>query len=182
MLQNKWLINGLGVIGLILAFWAGSTVMKWYRDSTPAAEQARAMQNTYRPGFVLPDLEGRLRDVNEWNGRVLVVNFWATWCPPCRKEMPAFMDLQERYGKQGLQFVGIALDELDKVQDYVDTLGVEYPILVGGDKAMQVAIAYGNSFGALPYTAIIDRQGTIVAVYRGELEGEEAESVIKPLL
>ncbi len=180
--MHKWVINGLGVIGLGLAFWGGNALMKWYQNTSPAAEQARAMHNTYRPGFVLPDLEGRLRDVNEWNGRVLVVNFWATWCPPCRKEMPAFIELQERYGSQGLQFVGIALDEVDKVQDFVDTMGVDYPVLVGGDKAMQVAIDYGNGFGALPYTAIIDREGTIVAVYRGELEKEEAERVIKALL
>lgn len=180
--MTKTMQNVIGVGGMILAFLAGTAIMKWYQSTTPAAKEAQAMQSQYRPGFKLPDLDGKMRDVNEWNGKVLVVNFWATWCPPCRREMPDFIDMQEKYGAQGLQFVGIALDEVTKVQDFIDTMGVEYPVLVGGDDAMQAAIAYGNSFGALPYTAIIDRQGKIVSVFRGEVKRDQAEELIQTLL
>lgn len=180
--MSKTMQNVVGVVGMILAFFAGTAIMKWYQSTTPAAKEALAMESQFRPAFNLPDLEGKMRNVSDWDGKVVVVNFWATWCPPCRREMPDFIELQEKYGAQGLQFVGIALDDVTKVQDFVDTMGVDYPILVGGDDAMQAAIAYGNSFGALPYTAVINREGKIVTTYRGEVERDQAEELIQTLL
>ena len=111
---------GLGGVALIVAFFAGDGSMRAYLDSTPGAVEAKKMETTYRPGFELKDLDGELRNANEWNGQVMVVNFWATWCPPCRKEMPAFIELQEKYGSLGLQFVGIALDDAQKVEDFIE--------------------------------------------------------------
>jgi thiol-disulfide isomerase/thioredoxin len=148
---------------------------------TPVAATATAkgVVGTPRPDFRLPDLEDRVRSVSEWNGKVLVVNFWATWCPPCRKEMPAFIELQEKYADKGLQFVGIAIDEKDKVIDFSDTYGVNYPMLVGDLEAIKLGKAYGNRFGALPYTVIIDRGGNIRFTQRGELPRETAEAEIK---
>lgn len=168
-------IMGAAIIG---AFFAGNAVVKWYQSTTPAAKEARAMVSQYRPGFSLPDLSGKMRNMNEWNGKVTVVNFWATWCPPCRKEMPAFLELQEKYGTRGLQFVGIALDEKGKVQDFVDTMGVDYPILLGGDDAIKASEDYGNRLGALPYTVVVDREGYIVQTYRGEVSQDSLERVI----
>jgi len=173
---------GLGGIAIVAAFFAGDGTMRAYLDSTPGATAAKAMEKTYRPGFELKDLDGKLRNVNEWDGQVMVVNFWATWCPPCRKEMPAFIELQEKYGGQGLQFVGIALDDAAKVEDFIDTIGVDYPILIGQDDATLVSDAYGNRLGALPYTAVIDRAGSIVKTYRGEVSQKSIEKVIKRLL
>jgi len=175
---SKPLKYGLAGLALVVAFFAGDGTMRSYLDSTPGATAAKAMEKTYRPGFELADLSGKLRNADEWSGQVMVVNFWATWCPPCRKEMPAFIELQEKYGELGLQFVGIALDDLDKVQDFIDTMGVEYPVLVGQDDAMAVSSAYGNRLGALPYTAVIDREGIIVKTYRGEVSQESIEKVI----
>jgi len=173
---------GLAGIALVVAFLAGDGTMKAYLETTPGATAAKAMESTYRPGFELKDLDGKLRNANEWNGQVMVVNFWATWCPPCRKEMPAFIDLQEKYGNLGLQFVGIALDDEQKVEDFIDTIGVEYPILVGQDDAMLVSEAYGNRLGALPYTAIVDREGTIIKTYRGEVSQQSLQKVIDRVL
>ncbi len=173
---------GLGAVALFVAFFAGDGTMRTYLESTPGAVEAKAVETTYRPGFELKDLDGKLRNADEWNGQVMVVNFWATWCPPCRKEMPAFIELQEEYGSAGLQFVGIALDDVQKVEDFVDTMGVEYPVLVGQDDATAVSDAYGNRLGALPYTAVIDRAGTIVKAYRGEVSKQSIEKVINSLL
>ena len=169
-----------GIMGaaMVLAFIAGNAIVKWYQDNTPAAKEAKAMVSKFRPAFELPDLEGQLRNIAEWDGKVVVVNFWATWCPPCRKEMPAFIELQEQFGPQGLQFVGIALDDADKVQDFIDTMGVEYPILLGGEKAIKASEDYGNRLGALPYTAVIDREGYITKTYRGEVSQTSLEKVI----
>jgi len=135
-----------------------------------------------RPEFSLPDLEGKMRNIKEWDNKVLVINFWATWCPPCRKEMPAFIELQEQYGEQGLQFIGVAIDTPDAVTDFSDTYGINYPMMVGELEAIEIGKKYGNRFGALPYTVITDRSGKIVFVQRGELLKETAENTIKPLL
>ncbi len=144
--------------------------------------QANSVINQQRAAFSLPDLEDKLRHVKEWDGKVILLNFWATWCPPCRREIPAFIELQEQYGAQGFQVLGVAIDERDAVEDYADGLGANYPILIGDSKTMNISAAYGNRFGQLPYSLIIDRQGTIRFVGKGELSFADVEKQIKPLL
>lgn len=178
----KPLKYGLGGLALAAAFFAGDGTVKKYLESTPGAVAAKAMESMQRPGFELKDLDGKLRNADEWNGQVMVVNFWATWCPPCRKEMPAFIELQEKYASAGLQFVGIALDDADKVDDFINTMGVEYPILIGENEAALVSEAYGNRLGVLPYTVVVDRGGAIIKTYRGEVSKESIEKLINRLL
>ena len=140
-------------------------------------------ENPQRPGFELPDLDGNTRMVSEWDGEVIVINFWATWCSPCLKEIPEFVALQNDLGDAGLQFIGIALEaEAGPVRDYTDRLKVNYPILIGEDVVMQLGRAYGNKIGALPYTAVIDRNGAVVFTKQGPLTYEEAEHVIRQYL
>lgn len=147
--------------------------------SSPAG---RAMVGRPRPDFGLRDLGGHERRAAEWNGKVLVVNFWATWCPPCRREIPAFIDLQEKYGDKGLQLVGIAIDEPGSVKDFVEQMRVNYPTLIGDADAIQVARSFGNHVGALPYTVIVDRDGRIALTRAGELSRSEVEAAIHSLL
>jgi len=135
-----------------------------------------------RPDFSLPDLQDKPRQIKEWDGKVLVLNFWATWCPPCVREMPFFVEMQEQYGERGLQFIGIAIDDKQMVQDFIDTMGVAYPVLIGAADAIEVSKRYGNRFGALPYSVIIDRSGKIAHIQQGELLQEVAEKIILPLL
>ncbi len=170
------------VVVAVTSFYVGRSAQQHADELAITGPAPLAQANKLRPSFSLPDLEGRLRQVSEWDGKVLVVNFWATWCPPCRKEIPVFIALQEKYAAQGLQFIGIALDEKDKVQDFVDTMGIEYPILVGGKQAERVSVAYGNRFGALPYTVIIDKNKNIISQHRGELTQTQVEQQIKHLL
>jgi thiol-disulfide isomerase/thioredoxin len=134
-----------------------------------------------RPEFSLPDIKGKIRDVSEWDGNVVVINFWATWCPPCREEIPEFIKLQEKYADHGLQFIGIALQQAEDVREFVSMMGMNYPILVGEEEAIQVSSEYGNSIGALPYTAIVDRQSRIAFLKRGPLSRDAAEGVITSL-
>jgi len=151
-------------------------------STTSAPTTTVAKVGSYRPEFTLPDMEGAQRKLSEWDGKVLVINFWATWCPPCRKETPAFVELQEQYGAQGLQFIGVAIDEKDNVEDFADTYGVNYPMLLGDLEAINTSKKYGNRFGTLPYTVIVDRQGKINFIQRGELLKTTAEEKIKALL
>ena len=93
-----------------------------------------------------------------------------------------FVEMQDQFSDRGLQFVGIAIDEKQKVQDFMDTFGVNYPMLIGTDDAIEVAKQYGNRFGALPWTVVVNREGTIVHAQGGEMTRQKAESIIHPLL
>ncbi len=151
----------------------------------PSAQQdavATPIVGQHRPAFTLPDLDGQLRSVTEWDGKVVALNFWATWCPPCIKEVPEFVALQRKYQGQGLQFIGIALQKPEEVLEFVTEHKVNYPILAGELEVIKLAEAYGNHIGALPYTVIIDRNGQVAHVKPGILPTEEAESIITGLL
>lgn len=137
---------------------------------------------TMRPEFSLSDVAGQLRNINEWDGKVLAINFWATWCPPCIKEIPEFIEIQHKYEAEGLQFIGIALQRPEEVTEFMQEHGMNYPVLAGEMEVIKIAESYGNDIGALPYTIIVDRQGLIHYVKRGPLPGETAEAIISKLL
>lgn len=135
-----------------------------------------------RPAFQLPDLDDRLQSVNQWDGKVLVLNFWATWCPPCIREIPMLVEIQQELGEQGLQIVGIAVDKRDPARSFVHQLKVNYPVLYGVQSALEVSLLYGNDAGTLPHTAIVDSQGYIRHIIRGELEREQLLELVTSLL
>ncbi|PCH62929.1 MAG: redoxin [Gammaproteobacteria bacterium] len=146
-------------------------------DATNTSEE-----KTRRPDFTLPDIDGIQRTVSTWDGKVLVLNFWASWCEPCLREIPAFVDLQNTYGEQDLQFVGIAVEDIQPVREFLDVIPINYPILVHPRDTIPVAEAYGNEFGILPYTVILNRDGEIAHTQLGAISHEEAEEIIKTLL
>ncbi len=135
-----------------------------------------------RPDFTLPDMDGVPRPISDWDGKVLAINFWATWCAPCVREMPAFNALQQEYGERGLQFIGVAMDDQAAITGFMKKIPIQFPVLVGEDAAMEIAIRYGDEVGILPYTVIVDRQGRIAYVRYGELTPEMARPVIESLL
>lgn len=108
-----------------------------------------------------PDLSGRPRQLSEWLGQVLLCNFWATWCAPCRAEMPLLDALQRQYGANGVQVVGIAADNAAKVREYLREIRIGFTILVAEAAAIPLMRAAGNSAGALPFTAMLDREGRL---------------------
>ncbi len=152
------------------------------RAATPSALVDEGVTGQQRPEFALPDLSGRSRHISEWDGKVVTVNFWATWCPPCLHEIPELIALQDKYAGQGLEIIGIALQRPEEVVDFVEELNINYTILAGEMAVIAIAESYGNTIGALPYTAVFDRQGKIAFVKPGPVTGEEVEAVIAPLL
>jgi peroxiredoxin len=137
---------------------------------------------TKRPAFSLPNLEDKLVSIGRWNGDLLLVNFWATWCSPCRKEMPAIAALQADYKQRGFQVVGVAIDSPKAVIRFTKDLGVHYPQLVGQQNAIAIASRYGNQQGALPYSVLIDRRGIIRFIKLGALSKEELKTELLKLL
>jgi thiol-disulfide isomerase/thioredoxin len=133
-------------------------------------------------GVSLPDLNGQEQALGQWKGKVLVVNFWATWCVPCREEMPEFVKLQKEFGDRGVQFVGIAVDDPAKVKQFASELGLNYPALIGGYGAIELSKSLGNRVGALPYTLVLDRAGIISRSQLGPIKTADLRDIISQLL
>lgn len=185
--HKPWIIVVVaGALGLV----AGVGFDRWQREqqARAVAESAAAPIETPdvignpSPGVRARGLDGSTRSLDEFDDRIILLNFWATWCPPCLEEIPALMAVQEQLGSQGLQVVGLALDEFEATKDFVAEHGVDYPVLVGGDAAFAVAERFGNLPATLPYTAVIDRDGIIRAVHRGALTRDQAAELVRPLL
>lgn len=138
------------------------------------------VHNVPAPDFELPTLDGRKVKLSDFRGHAVLLNFWATWCSPCKIEMPWFVDAQKQYGKDGLVVLGVAMDDTAsaKIAEFAHEMGVNYPVLLGTDK---VSDDYGD-VRALPTTFYIDRNGMIVAKTVGLLGREEVESDVKQAL
>ena len=132
--------------------------------------------------LTLPDIDGRDQPFEQWRGKVLIVNFWATWCEPCREEMPEFVKTQAKLGDKGLQFVGIAIDQPDKIRKFASEMGLNYPSLVGGYGALELSKSLGNRLMALPFSLVIDRQGRVVHTQLGPLKPEKLDAIVGKLL
>lgn len=141
--------------------------------SAPTSLQMNPPIGELRPDFELPDLKGQLRHIDEWKGQVVLINFWATWCPPCRREIPSFIEVRKNLHAEGFEVIGVAIDDLHAVERYSAEMGITYPVLVGQSDAAAVSRQLGNSMGALPYSVLIDRQGAVRYAKAGELSGEQ---------
>lgn len=132
------------------------------------------------PAWELKDVNGKPVQSADFKGKVVILDFWATWCPPCRQEIPGFISLQKKYGKDGLTVVGVALDAegAKVVAPFIKKNGINYPIVLGDDK---VTRAFGG-IEAIPTTFIIDREGNIVSKHVGFVPEATFEKEIKPLL
>lgn len=128
------------------------------------------------------DLRGQPQALSQWRGKVLVLNFWASWCAPCREEMPDFDALRRQYQGRGVEFVGIAIDNEQNVAQFLQTMPVSYPILIGEGAALTLARQLGNNSGALPYTLVIDSGGNIALSHLGLLPREQLDKALQGLL
>jgi peroxiredoxin len=175
---------GIGLIAIValLAGFYWST--QYFTEPLTASVQPKQgnLVGKQRPDFRLASHTGELINASDFTGKTLLVNFWATWCTPCRHEMPMLMDMQREYGSKGFQVVGIALDDVQSVRDFIDQYGISYPILVGQADVMAASAEYGNVKGVLPYSVLVDKTGIIRWQYSGEIHPEDVSRWLDKLL
>jgi thiol-disulfide isomerase/thioredoxin len=149
------------------------------RDSALSdAAAPRPVVPTRLPDFALNDLAGKLMPISAWNGKSLIINFWATWCAPCRHEVPLLKSLASEWAGRGLTVVGIAVDYKDKVQEFAGRFKIDYPLLIGEQDALDVAAKFGMDSPAFPFTVFTDRRGEVVALFVGELHRPQADLIL----
>ena len=166
----------LFILAIVIAGGSGYALQRYLQ---PTPSQMNSAIGTQRIEFGAEDLNGDFRNIKEWDGKIILLNFWATWCPPCKKEIPDFIELQHAYGEQGFQIVGIAIDEEDAVREYAEEVGMNYPSLIAQADGVGLAQRYGNRAGVLPYTVIIDRDGEISSTFTGELSKKRAKELLE---
>jgi thiol-disulfide isomerase/thioredoxin len=142
----------------------------------PAAAAARPIPEAV-PDLKLPDLAGRERSLRDFLGHPLIINFWATWCAPCRREIPMLQQLRHAYAGEGLEVVGVAVDFRSAVSDYVRRGAIDYPLLIGEDRGLAAAEQFGMDT-VLPFSVFADAQGQVIAVKIGELHRDEADYIL----
>ena len=177
------MLRALGVaLLLVVASAAGFFGYRyWSARFAPAAVASE--NNPMAPVFALPDLDGNVQSTGQWRGKVLLVNFWATWCEPCLREIPLLEQIQKDYAGQGVQVIGVAIDDLAEVRRFVrQTIAIGYPVLVGEQEAVDALAGFGAQMTVLPYTAFVARDGRIARLHAGELKREEATAALAPLL
>jgi thiol-disulfide isomerase/thioredoxin len=135
-------------------------------------------EGTIHPSFTLPDFNGVEHTLAEWDGRPRLLNFWATWCAPCRREIPLLKAVQDEQGDDGVQIIGIAVDFPEEVAAYAETVQFNYPVLVGQEDAMAVAETSGVPFIGLPFTMIIAPDGEFMHSHVGEIHREDLDNIV----
>ncbi|UXI68795.1 TlpA family protein disulfide reductase [Tahibacter amnicola] len=188
------LVSGTFLTGQVPPPWITSPLSRtefgrkladaWIEAAAPRAPQGVVVagKGDRRPDLSLLQLDGSTTELAQWDGKVVLLNFWATWCAPCREEMPALDKFQQAWSPKGVQVVGLALDDAASVKEFLAGTPVAYPIVLPPPSAPQVATQFGNTYGVLPFSVLIGRDGRIVATRPGALKQEFLEEWIAPHL
>lgn len=172
------------VLGMVAGWlFRGQLAQPLIRQKPKVIQPAAVTQATERLwAKKIPDLAGNEQALSQWRGKLLVVNLWATWCSPCRTEMPGFSRLQAKYADKNVQFVGITLDDVERVRPFATHTPTNYPLLIGDHGFMPIFAAFGNTTGGLPFTVIIDREGQLVRAHLGLWREAALDAALAELL
>ncbi|MBT8099510.1 MAG: TlpA family protein disulfide reductase [Gammaproteobacteria bacterium] len=170
----------IAILAVAFFYWARLPENAVTQDSAPGATISAAEASTHEavyPSFELQGLDGQPHDFSEWAGTHRLINFWATWCAPCRREIPLLKAFQDQHGESGMQVIGIAVDFLEPVASYAEDAQFNYPILVGEQDAMAVAESSGVSFVGLPITMIVAADGELLSSHMGEIHQDQLDVI-----
>ncbi|MCK5918875.1 MAG: TlpA family protein disulfide reductase [Cocleimonas sp.] len=172
MLQKKQ-NTAYFIVTILLTFLLSSC------DKKPPSLFEFAKSGSPAKDFTLPTINGKEITLSDYKGKLILLNFWASWCPPCRFEIPDFIKLQTKYQDKGFTFIGVALEGLQDAKPYSEEVGINYPIGYGKKAGHMIATAYGDSAGALPYSVLIGRDQKIIAVFPGLLRPAKLSKAIE---
>ncbi len=175
--MNNWRRRTSLLIGGGLLAGGGGLATQVFLHSS---EDRNAIDSLWK--WPLQTLEGATRPLQHWRGKILVVNFWASWCEPCRVETPILVKAQQKFASNGVQFIGISLDSVSKVQEFSKEYKVQYPLLIAGLEIIEITKRLGNKAAGLPYTVMLDRAGSIQARHLGAISEQQLELAIMPML
>lgn len=174
----KKLVSPIGAIILIVSIGLATS----YFTNKPIVEETNNAQTQALFATSFSDENGKTQALAQWKGKIIVLNFWATWCPPCREEMPELSELHADYQDQNVTVIGISIDDIASINEFTETIEITYPLLVAEESGMELAAALGNDKGALPYTLIIRPDGSISRSYFGRITKSLLEETLKTLL
>jgi thiol-disulfide isomerase/thioredoxin len=175
--MNKSTALTAGLIFMLVAGTAGYFVAdRQQQDALPQIETPTDVSGIV---FSLPDMDGNLRHSSEWQGKAQLINFWATWCAPCRREIPLLKQTQAAHAADNVQVIGIAVDFAEEVKAYAEEAQFNYPILVGQEDAMAVAEESGVDFIGLPFTMIVAPNGELIKAHIGEIVESHIEQIVE---
>jgi len=163
---------------IVLALAAAGGYVAYLSSVEPTAPDVTAEPASPGLDFTLPDLAGQQRQFSEWQGKARIVNFWATWCAPCRREIPLLKQTQTAHAADNLQIIGVAVDFVEDVAAYAEEAQFNYPILVGQEDAMAAAEASGVEFIGMPFTLIVSPAGELLNAHMGEIVESHIETII----
>ena len=171
----------LGLLAVIVFILGGSGayLVKWLKQQQ---QHAGTVYLNALPDFRFKDPWGKAHSNVEWAGNIVVLNFWATWCAPCKQEMPGFQALQDRYFNAGVRFVGVAIDTPVAVAVFGQDMDIDFPLLVAEMDGAELSRRLGNRLRALPFTAVFDKVGRLVATREGTWPRDDLEKLISGLL
>lgn len=179
--QRSWIYTGFFIALIIVLFVVNNSGSEpeqgpYPPNYVPAAQKSSVLA----PDFTLPTTDGKMLKLSSLRGKVVILDFWATWCPPCRKGIPDLIDIKKRYGSKGVEIVGISVDTdtKDEVIPFMKEKGINYPVVYGNQT---VYMQYGG-IRAIPTTFVIDKEGKIVASYEGLVPKITYENHIKRIL
>ena len=171
MNRRQWIvIAGVSVLALL----TGVFTSQWISQSGLASEPS--IKAFFANSWQTP--EGKPANSDDWRGKILVVNFWASWCPPCVEEMPTLDKIAQEYASKNVLIVGIGIDSPSNIREFLEKTPVSYPIVIGGLEGSNLAKQMGNSQGALPYTVIVNQNGKAVFTKLGKISEEELKKAI----
>lgn len=172
-----------GLAAFVLAALFAAAILLGRLEAPPEVSKTVASGSGATPSVIYAshfvDLQGKPQSLGQWSNKLLVINFWASWCAPCLEEMPIFVRLQERYGARGLQIVGIAADSTANAAKFAEKLNINYPVLADESGAIAFSKRAGNRLGLLPFTIVLNKNGDVVMTKLGVVQEQEFESLIK---
>lgn len=166
-------------LALILLLIVGLASAYGYRKYTQRGPSFDLNQSGKQaPDFSLPNIDGGVVSLSDYKGKLVLLNFWASWCPPCRAEIPGFIKIQKAYKDKGFTVIGAAAESKNDAANFAKEIGINYPVSFGLEKTLEVTAKYGNPDGGLPYSILIDSKQNILSVYSGFLSEDKLTEML----